>query len=134
MRQNASSKQVETAFDDAAAVTSVDSEDAAFAGIAASLAEIRKLKGVVGYILRGNCSAMLDIAESTKISQYALLSYQLHESSLDIAKQFNVSEIESVLLEGTSLKVLFLRIGDNKIDVFMDKNASHSWIIKRILI
>ena len=135
MKRNSNSDETETALTDVVAVTtSAECEDSAFASLSASLAEIRKLKGVVGYILRGNTSAMLDLAELDKISQYAALSYQLNESSLDIAKQLNVAEVESVLVEGGSLKVLFMRIGENKISVFMEKSASHSLVIKRILI
>ena len=107
------------------AITAVDGEDSAFASLGASLAEIRKLNGVLGYIMRGNTSAVLDLAESDKISQYALLSYQLHESCLEIAKQLSVAEIESVLVEGRNLKVLFMKIGENKISVFMEKSANH---------
>ena len=77
---------------------------------------------------------MLDLAEDDKISQYALFSYQLDQSSVEIAKQISVAEIESALVEGSSLKVLFMKIGENKISVSMEKNANHSAIIKRVLI
>jgi len=112
---------------------SVDGEDSAFVSLGLSLAEIRKLKGVTGYILRGSSSAILDLAELDKISQYAALTYQLNESSLEIAKQLKVAEVKSVLVEGGNVKVLFMRIGENKIGVFMEKSANHSFIIKRIL-
>lgn len=134
MNQNAGANQAETALTNVVAITVADGEDPAFASLGASLAEIRKLKGVLGYIMRGSNSAILDLAERDKISQYALLSYQLHESSLEIAKQLNVAEIESALVEGGSVKVLFMKIGENKISVFMEKSANHSWIIKRVLI
>ena len=115
------------------AITSVG-EDSVFVGLCASLAEIRKLKGVVGYILRGSTSAMVDLPEPEKISQFAILSYQLCESSLEIAKQLNVGEVESVLVEGGNLNLLCMKIGENNISVFMEKSASHTWITKRILI
>ena len=135
MKRNSSSDETETALADAVAITTTaDCEDSAFASLSASLAEIRKLDGVIGYILRSNTSAMLDLAELDKISEYAALTYQLNESSLEIARQLNVTEVESVLVEGGNLKVLFMRIGENKISVFMEKSASHSAIIKRILI
>jgi predicted regulator of Ras-like GTPase activity (Roadblock/LC7/MglB family) len=76
---------------------------------------------------------MLDLDELDKISQYAALAYQLNESGLEIAKQLNFAEVESVLVEGGNQKVLFMRIGENKVSVFMEKNANHSSIIKRIL-
>jgi predicted regulator of Ras-like GTPase activity (Roadblock/LC7/MglB family) len=129
-----SATKVEPDSSNIVAAISADGEDSSFASLGACLAEIRKLKGVTGYILRGNTSAMLDLAEPEKISLYASLSYQIFESSLKIAQQLNIAEIESVLVEGETLKVLFIRIGENKISVFMEKNASHSWIIKRILI
>ena len=134
MSQKAVATQAETALNNVAAITVADGEDPAFASLGTSLAEIRKLKGVLGYIMRGNTSAVLDLAERDKISQYALLSYQLRESSLEIARQLNIAEIESALVEGKSLKVLFMKIGENNINVFMEKSANHSKIIKRVLI
>ncbi|MGO8805862.1 MAG: hypothetical protein ACLQO7_04565 [Candidatus Bathyarchaeia archaeon] len=134
MTKNAIANHTETALTDVVAVTTADSEDPAFASLGASLVEIRKLDGVLGYIIRSNVSAVLDLAEDDKISQYALFSYQLDQSSVEIAKQISVAEIESALVEGSSLKVLFMKIGENKISVFMEKNANHSAIIKRVLI
>lgn len=134
MSQNTTAKLVETDSISVVDVTPAEGEDSVFASLGASLAEIRKLKGVVGYILRGSTSAIVDLDEDEKVSQYALLSYQLYESSLEIAKQLSVAQVESVLVEGGKLKVLFIRIGENNISVFMEKGASHSWIIKRILI
>lgn len=124
----------ETALTNVVAVTAAVVEDPVFAGLEASLAEIRKMKGVLGYIMRGNTSAVLDLAERDKISQYAFLSNQLHESCLEIAKQLGVAEIESALVEGKTQKVLFMKIGENKISVFMEKTANHSAVIKRVQI
>jgi predicted regulator of Ras-like GTPase activity (Roadblock/LC7/MglB family) len=134
LKQNSSTSEIETELANVVALTSSDDEDPTFASLGASLAEVRKLKGVIGYILRGSNSAMLDLAELDKISGYAALTYQLYESSLEIAKQLNVAEVETVFVEGGNLKALFMRIGENKISVFMEKSASHSGIIKRILI
>jgi predicted regulator of Ras-like GTPase activity (Roadblock/LC7/MglB family) len=105
-----------------------------FANLAASLAEIRKLKGVSGYILRSDTSAIVDLTEQNKIIEYAILSSQISESSREIGKQFNMADIETVLVEGKSVKVLCMSVGDNKISVFMEKTATHAWIIKRILL
>lgn len=134
MTKNANANHTETALTDIVVVTTADNEDPAFASLGASLAEIRKMDGVLGYIIRSNVSAVLDLAKNDEISQYALFSYQLDQSSMEIAKQLSVAEIESALVEGSSLKVLLMKIGENKISVFMEKNANHSAIIKRILI
>ena len=94
MKQKTSINKTATVITNMVAATSVDEENADFASLNASLTEIRKLKGVTGYILRSNTSAIIDLTEQKKITEYAILSYQMHESSHDIAKQFNLGEIE----------------------------------------
>lgn len=126
--------EVTTEVPENAPVISAGEENSGFANLAASLAEIRKLKGVCGYILRSDTSAIVDLSEQDKIIEYAILSSQIAESSREIAKQFNMADIESILVEGKSVKVLCMSVGENKIGVFMDKTATHDWIIKRILL
>lgn len=117
-----------------AAEISVGVDDSEFASLSNSLAEIRKLKGVNGYILRSATSAIIDLTEQDKIIEYAILSSQISESSSEMAKQFNMNDVESVLVEGKSVKVLCLNVGENKIGVFMEKATAHAWIIKRLLL
>jgi predicted regulator of Ras-like GTPase activity (Roadblock/LC7/MglB family) len=117
-----------------AAEISVGVDDSEFASLSNSLAEIRKLKGVNGYILRSATSAIIDLTEQDKIIEYAILSSQISESSSEMAKQFNMNDVESVLVEGKSVKVLCLNVGENKICVFMEKAAAHAWIIKKLLL
>jgi predicted regulator of Ras-like GTPase activity (Roadblock/LC7/MglB family) len=126
--------ETSTELIDSAAVISVGDDNAVFANLSASLAEIRKLKGVIGYILRSETSAIIDVTEQDKIIDYALLSSQISDSSLEMAKKFSISNIESVLVEGKSVKVLCMRVGENKIGIFMEKTATHAWIIKRVLL
>jgi predicted regulator of Ras-like GTPase activity (Roadblock/LC7/MglB family) len=135
LKQKTSADEAETALTNQVAITTtIEDENSAFASLSASLAEIRKLKGVIGYILRSNTSAILDFTEPNKITENAILTSQIHDSCQEITKQFNLGEMESVLVEGENIKVLCMSIGENKISVFMEKNATHSWIIKRILI
>ena len=126
--------EASTELTDSAAAISVGDDNAVFANLSASLTEIRKLKGVMGYILRSKTSAIIDLTEQDKIIDYAVLSSQISESSLEMSKQFNLSNIESVLVEGKNAKVLCMSVGENKIGVFMEKTATHTWIIKRILL
>ncbi len=135
LKQKTNANEAETALTSQVAITTtVEDENSAFASLSASLAEIRKLKGVLGYILRSNTSAIIDFTEPDKITENAILSSQIHDSCQEITKQFNLGEMESVLVEGENVKVLCMSIGENNISVFMEKNATHSGIIKRILI
>jgi predicted regulator of Ras-like GTPase activity (Roadblock/LC7/MglB family) len=134
LKQKTSADEAETALNNQVAITtSVEDENSVFASLSASLAEIRKLKGVIGYILRSNTSAILDFTEPDKITENAILSSQIHDSCQEIGRQFNLGVLESVLVEGENVKVLCMSIGENNISVFMEKNAAHSGIIKRIL-
>jgi predicted regulator of Ras-like GTPase activity (Roadblock/LC7/MglB family) len=134
LKPKTSTNEAETVLTSEVVVTSVDEENSGFASLSASLTEIRKLKGVIGYILRSNTSAIIDLNEQDKIIEYAVLSSQMHDSSQEITKQFNLGETESILVEGKNVKVLCMSIGENKISVFMEKSATHAWIIKRILL
>ena len=133
MRQKNILVQAEPEVPEGAAVISVGDEDSAFTNFAASLAEIRKLQGVVGYILRNNKSAIVDIEEQEKIAAFALLSTYIRESSFEVGKPFNLSDVRSVLVEGKNVKVLCMSLGENRLDVFMEKSASDALITKRIL-
>jgi predicted regulator of Ras-like GTPase activity (Roadblock/LC7/MglB family) len=123
-----------TEIPDGAVVISPVEDNNVFANLAASLAEVRKLKGVIGYILRSDTSAIIDIADQEKIIEYAVLSSQISDSSVEIAQQFKLTIIESVLVEGKEVKVLCMSIGENKMGIFMERTATHEWIIKRILL
>jgi predicted regulator of Ras-like GTPase activity (Roadblock/LC7/MglB family) len=126
--------EIEIKLPDGAAVISVGNEGSSFTNLSASLAEIRKLNGVIGYILRSNTSAIIDLTEQDKVIEYAILSAQISESSSEIAKQFNLSDVESVLVEGKTVKVLCMNLSENRISVFMEKTATHDGVIKRILL
>jgi predicted regulator of Ras-like GTPase activity (Roadblock/LC7/MglB family) len=125
---------LETLLPEVAPVISPGDDNSVFTNLAASLAEIRKLKGVMGYILRSGTSAIIDLTGQDKIIEYAVLSSQISESSIEMATQFNMTDLESVLVEGKSVKVLCMNLSENRISVFMEKTATHAGIIQRILL
>ncbi len=134
MKQKTSPSQEETSTTSEAAVLTVGEENSAFASLSASLEEIRKLKGVIGYILKSNSSAIVDLAGPDKISEYALLTSEIYECCQNITNQLKLGETETAIIEGKNVKVLCLSVGENQISVFMEKDANHTWIIKRILL
>jgi predicted regulator of Ras-like GTPase activity (Roadblock/LC7/MglB family) len=134
MKQKTDTTETQAQFTEPVVATSVGDENSAFANLSASLAEIRKLKGVIGYILRSNTSAIIDINEQDKITEYAVLSSQMREYALEMTKQFRLGDKESLLVEGKNVKVLCMDLGENSIDVFMSKSTAHARIIKRILL
>ena len=67
--------ETSTELTDSTPVISVGDDNATFTNLSASLAEIRKLKGVMGYILRSESSAIIDLTEQDKIIDYASLVF-----------------------------------------------------------
>lgn len=115
-------------------IHTVGLDNSVFTNLAATLTEIRKLKGVNGYILRSNTAAIVDLAEKEHTTDYAMLSSEIQESSGDLIKQYSLADIESILVEGKNAKVLCMALGENRVAVFMDKSCAHAWIVKRILL
>jgi predicted regulator of Ras-like GTPase activity (Roadblock/LC7/MglB family) len=107
-------------------------EDETFTNLSETLKEIRKIKGVLGYILRGTTSATIDLKEPEKIVEYAILSSQALDSSREISELFNLGEPENILIQGKDIKTLSLLIGENKISIFMEKDADHTDVLNKI--
>jgi hypothetical protein len=131
LKKRTSLTETESEFEDAA-VISVGDEDSVFKDLAASSAEIRKLKGVLGYILRNNRSAIVDFEEQEKISEFALLSTCIHDSSVEMVKPFNMSNFESVLVEGKDANVICFTLGENRLDVLIEKSTPETLITELI--
>lgn len=123
---------IATELPEGAALVPAVEDKTGFECLAASLAEIRKLEGINGYILRSSNSAVIDLTEQDKIINYAILSTQICESGQEMANQFSLANIESVLVEGKNTKVLCTTIGENRIAIFMEKATSDDGIIERI--
>ena len=107
-------------------------ENQVFPDLSKKLAEIRKAKGVVGYILRNASSATIDLKEPEKLVEYAILSSQMLDSSGEISDLFELGDVASIIIEGKEIKALLFTIDENKISIFMEKNSDHAGILKRV--
>ena len=125
------SQETETAIvvDEDAIVTNSE-DDQTFKDLSDKLAEIRKDKHVIGYIIRNKTSATIDLDKPEKIAKYAILSYQVLDSSQKISDQFELGDINNVLIEGKENKALCMNIQGNKISIFMENSVDHNKIYK----
>jgi predicted regulator of Ras-like GTPase activity (Roadblock/LC7/MglB family) len=117
-----------------APVVVAEANSMVFANLAATLAEVRKLKGVLGYILRSSTTAVVDLTQKESVADYAMLSYEVHDCAGAVSRQFKLADVECAVVEGQTAKVLCMCIGENRLAVFMEKTCAHAWIVKRILI
>lgn len=107
-------------------------ENETYKNLTDKLAKIRKKTGVIGYIIRNETFAAIDLKEPEKLVEYAIFSSQLMDSSQEISDQFELGDVTNVLIEGKQNKALCMNIEGNKISIFMEKDANDADILKQI--
>jgi predicted regulator of Ras-like GTPase activity (Roadblock/LC7/MglB family) len=98
----------------------------------AGLEEIKEYEGVIGYILRNAKSAAIDLKDPTKIIDYAVLSSSALDSSKELSELFDLGNVKNIIVEGKDVKVLALTSGENKISVFVEKDADYKKVLKKL--
>ena len=98
----------------------------------AKLERIKAREGVIGYILRAQTSASVDINDPSKIIDYAVLSASVLESVESLLDAFTLGKICNIVVAGSKLKVVLLTIGEHTVSVFMEKNVNHESICKEL--
>src|SRR4030065_2946739 len=96
------------------------------------LEEIKNYEGVVGYILRNSSSASIDLKDPTKIRDYSIISSSSIDAGQTLSELFDLGQSKNVAVEGKNVKMLSFTLEENKISVFMDKNADSEKILKKL--
>jgi predicted regulator of Ras-like GTPase activity (Roadblock/LC7/MglB family) len=134
LKQRTISNESDAVLIDASVSIPAEEDSSVFENLSVNLAQIRKLKGVMGYILRSNSSAIIDLEDSENVIPYAMFCSQTLESCQEIARLFSMGEAESMIVEGRNVKVLCMKLGENKINVFMENSAAHASIIEKLML
>jgi len=98
----------------------------------AKLEEIKTYDGVIGYILRNSTSAAIDLKDPTKLIDYAVLSSSALDASEVLSEDFNLGHVKSIIVTGKNVKVLSLTVSDNRISIFMDKEANCEKVLRKL--
>ena len=98
----------------------------------ANLDEIKAYDGVVGYILRNSTSAAIDLKDPTKIIDYAIISSSALDACEELSKLFDLGAVKDVVVEGKGVKVLSLIVGENRISIFLEKDADCEKILRKL--
>ncbi len=107
-------------------------EKASANNLRGALEEINRYEGVVGYITRNTTSASIDLKDPTKIKDYAILSSSAIDASEELSELFDLGSPRSIIVEGRSAKMLSLAIDENRMSIFMDREADGERILKRL--
>jgi predicted regulator of Ras-like GTPase activity (Roadblock/LC7/MglB family) len=98
----------------------------------ASLEEIKSYEGVIGYILKNSTSASIDLKDPSKLIEYAILSSSAIDAGEELSELFNLGDVKNILVDGKTIKVVSFAVGDNKISIFMEKDADLERILKTL--
>jgi len=96
------------------------------------LEEVKTYNHVIGYILRNSTSAAIDLKDPTKIVDYAILSSSSFDAGEELSKLFDLDEVKNVVIEGKEVKVLSLRVEENKVSVFLEKDVDCDKILRKL--
>ena len=98
----------------------------------ANLDEIKTYDGVVGYILRNSASAAIDLKDPAKLIDYAIISSSALDASEELSKLFDLGAVKDIVVEGKGVKVLSLTVGENRISIFLEKDADCEKILRKL--
>ncbi len=91
---------------------------------------INSKEGVKGYILRNSTSASIDLKDSTKIIDFAVLSSSTFETCEELTQTFDLGKIKHILVKGDSVKLLSFTIEKYKVSIFMENKMDHKTVYK----
>jgi len=98
----------------------------------ANLEEIKTYDGVIGYILRNSTSAAIDLKDPTKLIDYAIISSSALDAGEELSKLFDLGAVKDIVVEGKGVKVLSLTVGENRISIFLEKDADCEKILRKL--
>jgi len=107
-------------------------EESHMNNLRANLEEIKTFDGVIGYILRNSTSAAIDLKDPTKIIDYAILSSSAFDAGEVLSEDFDLGNVKSIIVDGKDVKVVSLTVSDNRISVFMDKEANCEKVLRKL--
>src|SRR4030067_2661179 len=123
---------VSTMLIDGENVISAVDEEPVFEELCMKLAEINKIEGITGYILRDTSNAVIDLKDQSRLVDYAILSSQAYDFGEEISELFDLGNVDNIVVEGKDVKVVCANIDENKVSIFMEKTADHASVLKQI--
>lgn len=121
-----------TVFVEDADVKPVEEENFEYTNLNEALVEAKKTSGVTGYLLKSQTSATIDLNDTNKLTNYALLSSAVLESSQKAQKLFDIGKVESVTVESKTVKALCIIKGENRASIFMEKTVDDMEVLGKI--
>jgi predicted regulator of Ras-like GTPase activity (Roadblock/LC7/MglB family) len=88
---------------------------------------------VIGYILRNQHTATVDLKNPADLMRYATLSYEALNAAGELSILNQMGKVEKILVEGKEVKMLCVSFGENTLSLFMENSVDHIAVLNRIL-
>jgi len=121
-----------TVFIEDGEVKRIEEDNFEYTNLNDALAEIKKTPGVTGYILKSQTSATIDLNDTNKLVDYSLLTSAVMDSSKAAQKLFDIGTVESVTVEGKTVKALCIIRGENRASIFMEKTVDDAELLVKM--
>jgi hypothetical protein len=100
--------------------------------LTACLAEVVKLDGVLGYILKDDATAKIDLRDPEKTVEYALLASEAFDAANKTQLVFGLGDIQDVVVELGRLKMLYVVENDVSVSVFLEKTGDRNLVLAKL--
>lgn len=89
-------------------------------------------EGILGYIIRDPKSASVDLKVPSKLNDYAILSSTAREISHSMAESLHMGEVDTMVAESETTKLLSMNLNNCHISLFMKKDIDHNNLSKKL--
>ena len=96
------------------------------------LQKIKGQKGIIGYILRDQKSASIDLKDPTKIIEYAVLSSTAFDVSRNMSETLQMGKVDNIVVESKETKLLSMNVNTHCLCIFMKKDVNHDKLYKNL--
>lgn len=96
------------------------------------LQDIMNQEGIIGYILRDEKSASVNLKDPAKITDYAILSATAFDVSHNMTETLQMGEVNTIIVESEETKLLSMNINNQRLSLFMQKNVDHNKLYKQL--
>jgi hypothetical protein len=97
-----------------------------------TLADIRKIHGVTGYIIKDQSTVVFDVEDNLMLVEYAMLASETFDAYTELEAMYHMGTMENTLIECADVKLLCAIIGENMVSVFLEKDADPQGILQRL--
>lgn len=93
---------------------------------------LKQRPDVIGYVLRDKAATNIELKDPTKLIEYAILSSASIDAGEELSQIFYIGNVKRVVVSGKNVQVISLTMGENKVSVFIEKDADPCEVLEKL--